>query len=122
MKCSRLARSICFLVLKVKTRRSKESPLKSIGGDGLVAKSCPTPVTPWTVAHPGSFARGISQARILKWDALPFSRGSSWPKDPTLVSCIAGGFLTGWATRETHQKQLALAIWLQQLLEEIWLL
>ena len=29
-----------------------------------------------------------------------FSRGSSWPRDRTRVSCIAGGFFTIWAARE----------------------
>ena len=36
------------------------------GGGGLVAKSCPTLVTPWTVALPGSSVRGISQASTHK--------------------------------------------------------
>ena len=30
----------------------------------------------------------------------PFSGVSSWPRDWTQVSCIAGGFFTVWATRE----------------------
>ena len=38
--------------------------------------------------------------RILEWVAFPFSRGSSQPGDWTQVSCIAGVFFTGWATRE----------------------
>ena len=38
--------------------------------------------------------RGILQARILEWVACPFSRGSSQPRDPTQVSCIASGFFT----------------------------
>ena len=36
----------------------------------------------------------ILQARILKWVAFPFSRGSSQPRDQTQVSHIAGRFLT----------------------------
>ena len=36
----------------------------------------------------------ILQARILEWEAFPFSRGSSKPKDRTQVSCIAGRFFT----------------------------
>ena len=39
---------------------------------------------------------------ILKWVAEPFSRGISWPRKWTGVSCIAGGFFTSWATKETH--------------------
>ena len=31
--------------------------------------------------------------------AMPFSRGSSQPRDRTHVSCIAGRFFTIWATR-----------------------
>ena len=37
---------------------------------------------------------GISQARILEWAALPFSRGSSQPRDRTQVYLIAGVFFT----------------------------
>ena len=43
---------------------------------------------------------GTLQARILEWIALPFSRGSSQPRDRTQVSPIAGRFFTSWATRE----------------------
>ena len=32
---------------------------------------------------------GILQARILEWAAIPFSKGSSPPRDGTSVSCIA---------------------------------
>ena len=46
---------------------------------------------------PGSSVHGILQARILEWAAIPFSRGSSWPRDQTQVSRIAGGFFTVWA-------------------------
>ena len=45
---------------------------------------------------------GILQARILEWVAMPSSRGSSWPRDRTQVSCIAGGFFTVWATKEAQ--------------------
>ena len=42
--------------------------------------------------------------RILEWVAYPFSKGSSWPRNQTRVSCIAGGFFTSWATSEaTYQ-------------------
>ena len=37
---------------------------------------------------------GILQARNLEWIAIPFSRGSSRPRDGTQVSCIAGRFFT----------------------------
>ena len=43
---------------------------------------------------PGSAVHGISQARILEWVAISFSRGSSRPRDQTHVSSIADGFFT----------------------------
>ena len=49
---------------------------------------------------PGSSIHGISQARILEWVDISFSRRSSWPRDWTLVSCIIGRHFTVWATRE----------------------
>ena len=41
---------------------------------------------------PGSSVHGISQAKILDWVSISFSRGSSQPRDQTHVSCITGGF------------------------------
>ena len=41
---------------------------------------------------PGSSVHGILQARILEWVAIAFSRGFSWARDWTQVSCIAGRF------------------------------
>ena len=49
---------------------------------------------------PGSSVHGIVQGRILEWVAISFSSGSSWPRNQTWVSCIAGRFFTNWATRE----------------------
>ena len=46
---------------------------------------------------PGSSVHRISQARILEWVAISFSRGSSQPRDRTSTSCsscIAGRFFT----------------------------
>ena len=44
----------------------------------------------WTVAHPqGSSIHWILQARILEWVAMPFSKGSSQPRDPTWISYIS---------------------------------
>ena len=73
------------------------------GGDDLVANSCPTLVTPWTVA-PGSSIHGILQTRQLEWVPISFSRGSSWLRNWTWVSCIAGRSFTNWATREALKK------------------
>ena len=47
----------------------------------------------YQLSHKGS-------PRILEWVAYPFFRGSSWPRNWTVVSCIAGRFFTNWAIRE----------------------
>ena len=49
----------------------------------------------------GSAVRGIFQARILEWVAIPFSRGSPQPRDWTQISYIAGIFFTIWGLRKT---------------------
>ena len=43
---------------------------------------------------------GILQARILKWVAFPFSRGSSQPRDKTQVSRTADGFFTSYLSHK----------------------
>ena len=69
-------------------------------GESEVARSCLTLCNPMDCSLPGSSIHGISQARIMQWVAISFSRGSSWPRDQTRVSCIAGRLFTVWATRE----------------------
>ena len=49
----------------------------------------------------GSSVHGIFQARVLERIAISFSRGSSWPRDWTQVSRIAGRRFTVRATRES---------------------
>ena len=43
---------------------------------------------------PGSSVHEISQARILEWVAISFSRASFQPRVQIHVSCLAGGFFT----------------------------
>ena len=65
------------------------------GGQGMsggtlkvkVNQSCLTLCDPM-----GYTVQGILQARILEWVAIPFSRGSSQPRDRTQVSRTAGRF------------------------------
>ena len=71
----------------------------------LVAQLCLTLRDPVDCSLPGSSVHGILQARILEWVAIPFSRGSSWPRDWTRVSNIAGRFFTIWGTREAEKKK-----------------
>jgi len=49
-------------------------------------QSCPTLCDPMDCSPPGSSVRGIFQARILEWVAMPSSRESSWPRDWTCIS------------------------------------
>ena len=58
----------------------------------LVTQACPTLCSPVDCSLPGSSVHGILQAKILEWVAIPFSRGPSWPRNWTWVSCIAGRF------------------------------
>ena len=57
-----------------------------------------TPCNPMDCSLSGSSVHGILQARILDWVATLFSRGSSWPRGQTQVSCTAGRFFTTWDT------------------------
>ena len=56
----------------------------------------------------GSSVPGTLQARIVEWVSIFFSRGSSWPRDQTWVSHVAGRFFTIWATREAQEKTTGL--------------
>ena len=58
---------------------------------------------PMDGSPPGFSVHGILQARILEWIATPFSRGTSQPRDWTLVSWIAGGFFITWATGKSKE-------------------
>ena len=56
----------------------------------LVAKLCLTLYHLMDSSLPGSSIHGIFQARILERVAISLSGGSSWPRDQTWVSCLAG--------------------------------
>ena len=49
----------------------------------------------------GSTVHGTSQARTLEWVAISFSRGSSWLRDRTHVSCIGRRILCHWTPWES---------------------
>ena len=65
----------------------------------LVAKSCLT-LRLLGLNPPGSSVHGISQARILKWVTIYFSRRSSWARNRTHISHIDRQILCLWTTRE----------------------
>ena len=60
----------------------------------LVAELSPTLCDQMDCSPPGSSVHGVLQAKILEWIAMPFSRGSSQPRDQTHVSSTEGRFFT----------------------------
>ena len=58
---------------------------------------------PMDCSPPGFSVHGLSQARILEWVAISFSRWSSQPMDQTQVSCIVRRPFTHWATKEANK-------------------
>ena len=63
----------------------------------LIAQLCPTPCDPMDCGPPGSSVHGTLQAGVLEWVTIPFSRGSSQPRDRTHLSALAG-----WEARIHH--------------------
>ena len=59
-------------------------------GNVKVAQSCPTLSDP------------------MEWVAVPFSRGSSQPRDRTQVYLIVDRFFTSWATREAFMTRVCI--------------
>ena len=62
---------------------------------------------PWTVAHQVIYALNSPDKNAT---AVPFSRGSSLPRDQTWISCTAGRFFTMWATRKDRNTKKSLQI------------
>ena len=73
----------------------------------LVAKSCLILCNPMDHSPLGPSVHGISQARILEWVAISFSREASQPRDRTWVSHLAGRRCNLWATREATKRNKA---------------
>ena len=76
----------------------------------LVTQSCPTLCDSMDCSPPGSSVHGILQARILGWVAISCSRGSSWPKDWTQVSCLASGFFTTKSSQKPKHRLLKIKL------------
>ena len=80
-----------------------------------IAQSCPTLCDPMDCSLPGSSVHGIFQAIVLKWIAISFSRGSSWPRDWTQVSRIVDRRFIIWATREVISSLICIPLTLGEL-------
>ena len=76
----------------------------------LIAQLCLTLCNPIDCSPLGSSVHGVFQARILEWVAISFSRGSSWPRDQTQVSCIAGRLFV--LSVQFSSVQLLSCVWL----------
>ena len=63
-------------------------------------QSCPALCIPMNCSPPGSSVHGILQARMLEWVAISSSRGSSWPRDWTRISCTGRRILSHCTTRD----------------------
>ena len=93
----------------------------------LIIQSCPILWDPMDHSLPGSSVHGIFQARILKWVAIPFSRGFSQPKwgiklgSPTLEAdslpseplCLSFLNPWGWSLELWDLDYLVLAVGLE---------
>ena len=84
-----------------------QSSCYSLIHGGLDPKSSPDSCNPMDWSLTGSSIHRIFQARILEWSAISCSRGSSWPRDRTRVSCTAGRFFTNWATGQGSHLSIA---------------
>ena len=98
---------------KVTVTNTEGQDFKNISGENWNwnLQSCPSLRNPMVYSLPGSSVCGILQARILEWVAIPFSRGSSWPRDQTqsLTSpALAGGFFATSATWEAPYRNVYL--------------
>ena len=74
-----------------------------------VARSSLTLCNPMDSRLQAPLSMGILQARIQEGIAIPSSIGSSWPRDQTQVSCIAGRLFMNWVTREAHWLSLTIS-------------
>ena len=109
----KISENTCFQVQNATQRKNvwfwhnrKGTPNKNDGKVKkwvLVAQLCLTLCNPMDCSPPGSSVHGILQARILKVRSHSLLQASSWPRDQTWVSHIAGRFFTIWATRETQK-------------------
>ena len=67
---------------------------------------------PRDCSPPSSSVHGISEARILEWVAISFSRGSSLPRDWNCIPWIGRLILYHWATSEAQSSRSIVVQWL----------
>ena len=97
----------------MKTKLKKNIICKSVGDlcevwnlKVLVAQSCLTLWDPVDWSPSGSSVHGILQTTILEWVAIPFSRGSSQPRDQTRFPALWADSLTSEPPGKPHDLPL----------------
>ena len=88
-----------------KKKRERESDREN-----EVTQSCSTLCNLVDCSPQGSSVHGVFQARVLEWGAISYSRGSSWPRDRTQVSWIAGRCFTLWAPGKPSLPELSIIL------------
>ena len=83
----------------------ENSWVQNIAVSILLLLNCIWLCNPMGCSPPGSSVHRISQARILEWVAISFSRRSFWPWDQICISCIAGRFFTTGSSGKERDKQ-----------------
>ena len=63
---------------------------------------------------PGSSVPGISQARILEWIAISWSRGSSRARDQICVFCLAGRFFITEPPGKPHNLNILAVLFIME--------
>ena len=103
---------ICSVVSDSMWPHGLYSPWNSLGQNtGVGSRSLLQEIFPTQGSNPGlPHCRQIlyqlshkKSPRTLEWVAYPFSSWSSWPRNGTGVSCIAGGFFTSWTVRKANR-------------------
>ena len=101
----------------MKKKLSKMFETTDDDGCCLVAQSCPTLCDPVDCSLPGSSVHGISQARILEWDAISSSHAVilkmryTWYFPGGLMvktspsNAMGAGLILGWGAKIAHASQ-----------------
>ena len=104
--------NLVLLVLKLKVKSSKTSKYIKLFQQSwcLVIPSCPALSNPVDCSPPGTSVHGILQARTLEWVAVPFSRGSTWPREWICIPCVMRSFLTSEPLGKPNMCMLCLLV------------
>ena len=96
--------TFCWIGSRMGRKHNSQIRIRTVHMRAKSLQFYPTLCDPMDCSLPSSSVHGILQARTLEWFVSPLSRGSSWPRDRTQVSCIAGRIFTVWATKEAQSE------------------